>query len=80
MDVKGRNFIKFLEREKAFEKQNSQEVVDKQHSRGKLTARERIQIVERAFEKYLNELEGSLKTHEERPTEGKRNLSQEMNK
>jgi hypothetical protein len=33
--------------------------------------RERIQIVERAFEKYLNELEGSLKTHEERPAEGR---------
>lgn len=45
MDVKGRNFTKFLDREKVFEKQNSQEIVDKQHSRGKLTARERIQIL-----------------------------------
>ncbi|MCK4920749.1 MAG: acyl-CoA carboxylase subunit beta [Bacteroidales bacterium] len=45
MDVKGRNFTKFLDREKVFEKQNNQEIVDKQHSRGKLTARERIHIL-----------------------------------
>ena len=45
MDVKGRNFTKYLEREKVFEEQNRQEVVDKQHARGKLTARERIQIL-----------------------------------
>ncbi len=45
MDVTGRNFNKYLEREKEFQKQNDSEAIKKQHARGKLTARERIDIL-----------------------------------
>jgi propionyl-CoA carboxylase beta chain len=45
MDVNGRNFKKFLERQKAFENQYNAESVKKQHAKGKLTARERISIL-----------------------------------
>lgn len=45
MDINGRNFTKFLERERAFQQQNSQEAADRQHAKGKLTARERIEIL-----------------------------------
>jgi propionyl-CoA carboxylase beta chain len=45
MDINGRNFTKFREREKLFQDQNGPEAVRKQHARGKLTARERIDIL-----------------------------------
>lgn len=45
MDIYGRNFTRFLERERAFQEQNNQEAADKQHAKGKLTARERIEIL-----------------------------------
>ena len=45
MDVKGRNFIRFSERQQKFEEQYSPLNADKQHKKGKLTARERIEIL-----------------------------------
>lgn len=45
MDINGRNFTKFLERERAYNEQNNQEIADRQHKKGKLTARERIEIL-----------------------------------
>jgi propionyl-CoA carboxylase beta chain len=45
MDVNGKNFSKFLERKNQFEKQNDESAREKQHRRGKLTARERIEIL-----------------------------------
>lgn len=45
MDIKGRNFIKFAERQKDFAEQYSKENTEKQHSKGKLTARERISLL-----------------------------------
>ena len=45
MDVNGKNFKKFLDRAALFEEQNSQKVAEKQHARGKLSARERIHIL-----------------------------------
>ena len=45
MDINGRNFTRFLERGNAYEQQNNQEAADKQHAKGKLTARERIEIL-----------------------------------
>lgn len=45
MDVNGRNFKKFLERQQIFESQYDSESMKKQHAKGKLTARERIAIL-----------------------------------
>lgn len=45
MDVNGKNFSRFLERQQKFEEQNNDLARDKQHKRGKLTARERIEIL-----------------------------------
>ncbi len=45
MDINGRNFKKFLERQQLFESQYDSESRKKQHSKGKLTARERISIL-----------------------------------
>ena len=45
MDVKGRNFTRFLERKKAHEKQHDSRAEAKQHSKGKLSAWERIDIL-----------------------------------
>ncbi|MBE0653856.1 MAG: acyl-CoA carboxylase subunit beta [Bacteroidales bacterium] len=45
MDVNGRNFTKFLDRQKNFQEQNNEIARQKQHKRGKLTARERIEIL-----------------------------------
>jgi acetyl-CoA carboxylase carboxyltransferase component len=45
MDVKGRNFSKFLERQKAFDTQYDAKSLQKQHAKGKLTARERISLL-----------------------------------
>lgn len=45
MDINGRNFNKFLERKKKYENQNSAKVAEKQHNKGKLTAKERIDIL-----------------------------------
>lgn len=52
MDVNGRNFSKFLERKRQFEEQYIGQALEKQHSRGKLTARERLAILfdENSFE------------------------------
>jgi acetyl-CoA carboxylase carboxyltransferase component len=45
MDIKGRNFIRFSERQAKFDEQNSEANAEKQHKKGKLTARERISIL-----------------------------------
>src|SRR6056297_3367885 len=45
MDVNGRNFKKFLERQQIFESQYDSDSMKKQHAKGKLTARERIAIL-----------------------------------
>jgi propionyl-CoA carboxylase beta chain len=45
MDVNGKNFTRFLEREKIYKAQYNAEAREKQHARGKLTARERIEIL-----------------------------------
>ena len=43
MDVKGKLFTRFLERSKAYAEQQGEAVMEKQHSKGKMTARERIE-------------------------------------
>jgi propionyl-CoA carboxylase beta chain len=45
MDVKGKNFTRFLERRKAQERQRDKKTEEKQHAKGKLTAWERIEIL-----------------------------------
>lgn len=45
MDVNGKNFKRFLDRNAGLEAQNSKEVADKQHAKGKLTARERVNLL-----------------------------------
>ncbi len=45
MDVKGKNFKKFLDRQQVFESQYDAKSMQKQHAKGKLTARERIDIL-----------------------------------
>jgi acetyl-CoA carboxylase carboxyltransferase component len=45
MDVKGRIFTRFLERRDAYNSQHSSKAEAKQHSKGKLTAWERIRIL-----------------------------------
>lgn len=45
MDVKGKNFKRFLDRQQVFESQYDAKSKQKQHSKGKLTARERIEIL-----------------------------------
>jgi acetyl-CoA carboxylase carboxyltransferase component len=45
MDVNGKNFKKFLERQQLYESQYDADSRKKQHSKGKLTARERIAIL-----------------------------------
>ena len=45
MDLSGKNYKAFLERQEALKKQYSQKQADKQHSKGKLTALERISLL-----------------------------------
>ena len=45
MDVKGRNFTRFLERQQAHSDQHDARAAGKQHAKGKLTAWERIDIL-----------------------------------
>ena len=45
MDVKGKNFTRFLERQKVYENQHDAKTEEKQHAKGKLTAWERIEIL-----------------------------------
>ena len=45
MDVNGKNFTRFLERQQVYEKQHDSKALEKQHSKGKLTAWERIGIL-----------------------------------
>jgi acetyl-CoA carboxylase carboxyltransferase component len=45
MDVKGKLFTRFLERRKTYELQQSVDSVKKQHAKGKLAARERIELL-----------------------------------
>ena len=45
MDIKGRNFTKFFDRQKKFADQYNQENAVKQHKKGKLTARERVELL-----------------------------------
>ncbi len=45
MDVNGKLFKKFLDRQGAYEKQQGDNAAEKQHSKGKLTARERIELL-----------------------------------
>ncbi|MCK5068292.1 MAG: acyl-CoA carboxylase subunit beta [Bacteroidales bacterium] len=52
MDVKGKNFTRFLKRQQVYEKQHDSKSLGKQHAKGKLTAWERIEILfdEETFE------------------------------
>jgi acetyl-CoA carboxylase carboxyltransferase component len=45
MDVKGRNFIRFLERQEVYDSQHDSKAAQKQHAKGKLTAWERVEIL-----------------------------------
>jgi acetyl-CoA carboxylase carboxyltransferase component len=45
MDVKGRNFTRFLERQEVYDSQHDSRAEEKQHAKGKLTAWERIEIL-----------------------------------
>ncbi|MBN1108785.1 MAG: acyl-CoA carboxylase subunit beta [Bacteroidales bacterium] len=45
MDLSGKSYKAFLERQAALEKQYSQKQAEKQHSKGKLTAQERISLL-----------------------------------
>jgi propionyl-CoA carboxylase beta chain len=45
MDINGKYFKSYLEREEAFKKQYNAERIKKQHSKGKLTAHERIALL-----------------------------------
>jgi len=45
MDISGKSYKAFLERQEALKKQYSQKQAEKQHSKGKLTARERIGLL-----------------------------------
>jgi len=46
MDVKGKLFTRFLKRIEAYnEQQQSEAIAEKQHSKGKMTARERIDML-----------------------------------
>ena len=45
MDVKGRNFTRFLKRQEEYRAQHDSRTEEKQHSKGKLTAWERIDIL-----------------------------------
>ena len=45
MDVKGKNFTRFLKRQQVYEKQHDSKALEKQHSKGKLTAWERLEIL-----------------------------------
>ena len=45
MDVKGKNFTRFLDRQNSQERQRGKKIEDKQHAKGKLTAWERIEIL-----------------------------------
>jgi len=45
MDIDGKLFKKFLERQEAYERQHDEYAAEKQHSKGKLTARERIELL-----------------------------------
>jgi acetyl-CoA carboxylase carboxyltransferase component len=52
MDVKGKNFSRFLERQDSYDSQRDKKAEAKQHAKGKLTAWERIEILfdEETFE------------------------------
>ncbi len=45
MDIEGKYYKQFLDRRKKYQDQISKEAVKKQHSKGKLTARERIELL-----------------------------------
>ena len=45
MDIDGKLFKKFLERQGTYERQHEEFAAEKQHSKGKLTARERIELL-----------------------------------
>ena len=45
MDVKGRNFTRFLKRQQVYDTQHDAKAEGKQHAKGKLTAWERLEIL-----------------------------------
>ena len=45
MDLSGKNYKAFIERQEALKKQYSPKQAEKQHSKGKLTAHERINLL-----------------------------------
>jgi len=45
MDIKGKLYTKFIERTRAYEEQQGDLAYEKQHSKGKMTARERIDML-----------------------------------
>jgi acetyl-CoA carboxylase carboxyltransferase component len=45
MDVKGKLYTRFLERSKTYSEQQSDTIIEKQHQKGKMTARERVDML-----------------------------------
>ncbi len=45
MDINGRLYTRFLERVRKYEEQQGEDTIEKQHAKGKLTARERINML-----------------------------------
>jgi acetyl-CoA carboxylase carboxyltransferase component len=45
MDIKGKLYMRFIERTRAYEEQQGDVAYEKQHSKGKMTARERIDML-----------------------------------
>ncbi len=45
MDISGRIYKKFLERKELYDKQHGEDSAEKQYKKGKLTARERIELL-----------------------------------
>src|SRR3989304_9354586 len=45
MDVKGKLYMRFLERTKTYGEQQSDTIIEKQHHKGKMTARERVNML-----------------------------------
>ncbi|MFO7369557.1 MAG: acyl-CoA carboxylase subunit beta [Bacteroidales bacterium] len=45
MDLKGKLFTRFLERKQSYAEQQGEAIMEKQHSKGKMTARERVELL-----------------------------------
>ncbi|MBO7523394.1 MAG: methylmalonyl-CoA carboxyltransferase, partial [Bacteroidales bacterium] len=66
MDVTGKNYKAFVDRQEALKKQSDPAKAEKQHSKGKLTARERLNLL---FDKDTFEEIGTFVTPADIPVE-----------